>query len=243
MPFIGLSGPLLLGALPRGGPERHGPAVGGARAGRPSRAALWVLYADTFTMAVGFYMLVPLLAFHLLDSVGLSIALIGVLTADRAAQNGLMPIAGWIADRIDYRRAISSECSSGPPASRCSAPREARPHRGIGPGRPRWRPLPPGQLCGVRGARGRAGSRIYATREVVSNVGFVVGPLVGGVLAGLDFAFVSWAPRDCSCGPSSSPWWGSPADCRARGRTASGPSSPTARSCATAGSPAGCGSW
>ena len=76
--------------------------------GRPPRVprqtskALWVLYADTFTMAVGFYMLIPLLAVHFLENLSLTIAFVGVITAVRtASQNGLMPLAGWVADRCE----------------------------------------------------------------------------------------------------------------------------------------------
>lgn len=41
-------------------------------------------------------------------------------------------------------------------------------------------------------AEGRDKVRVYATRELVSNLGFVVGPVVGGLVASLDFSYVSW---------------------------------------------------
>lgn len=160
------------------------------------RGALWVLYGDTFTMAVGFYMLVPLLAYHFLENLGLTIALVGALTALRsAAQNGVMPVSGWVADRIGYRRAIASGVLVRAAGFVVLGVASSLPLLVVG-----------SVLAGLGGALfhpasyaayaalavGRDPVRIYSTRELVSNVGFVVGPMLGGLLAGVDFRWVAF---------------------------------------------------
>ncbi|PFG19597.1 DHA1 family multidrug resistance protein-like MFS transporter [Serinibacter salmoneus] len=159
------------------------------------RHALWVLYADTLTMAVGFYMLVPLLAYHFLENLGLAVAVVGMLAAIRgAAQNGTQPIAGWIADRIGYRTAISGGVLIRASGFAVLGLTESLPILVAG-----------SILAGLGGAlfhpasyaayaafsAGRDQTRVYATRELYSNVGFVLGPMIGGLLAGLEFRWVA----------------------------------------------------
>ncbi len=159
--------------------------------------ALWVLYTDTFTMAVGFYMLVPLLAVHFLDGLGLTIALVGLLSAIRSAsQNGMMPIAGWIADRVDYRRAISigvliRALGFALLGTAQSTPALVAASILTGLGGALFHPASYAAYAAL--AQGQNRVRVYATREMVSNLGFVVGPVVGGLLAGLNFSYVSWS--------------------------------------------------
>lgn len=158
--------------------------------------ALWILYTDTFTMAVGFYMLVPLLAYHFLQNLGLTIAVVGAIAAVRtASQNGMMPVAGWIADRIDYKRAIALGVLI-----------RAVGFAALGSVDSVGLLIAASVLAGLGGAlfhpasyaaysalaAGRDTIRVYSTRELVSNLGFIVGPMLGGLLAGLDFRLVSW---------------------------------------------------
>ncbi|WP_029253967.1 MFS transporter [Paraoerskovia marina] len=162
----------------------------------PRERALWVLYADTLTMAVGFYMLVPLLAYHFLQDLGLTVAVVGALTALRsAAQNGMMPFSGWAADRIGYRRAIAGGVlvralgfvvlgSGG------SVPVLVVGSVLAGLGGALFHPASYAAYAALAGEDDRV--RVYATRELISNVGFILGPMVGGLLAGLDFRWVAY---------------------------------------------------
>ncbi|WP_061961157.1 MFS transporter [Demequina flava] len=159
--------------------------------------ALKVLYADTFTMAVGFYMLVPLLAYHFLEDIGLTIAVVAALTAVRtAAQNGTMPIAGWIADRINFRRAILLGVvirASGFALLGVSDVVEVLVVASLltGLGGALFHPASYGAYAALASSGDRV--RVYSKREVISNVGFVVGPVLGGLLSGVDFQLVTLA--------------------------------------------------
>ncbi|SDD63645.1 MFS transporter, DHA1 family, multidrug resistance protein [Sanguibacter gelidistatuariae] len=158
--------------------------------------ALWVLYTDTFTMAVGFYMLIPLLAIHFLDNLGLSVALVGVLAAVRSfCQHGLMPVSGWIADRIDFRWAISAGVLVR--AVGFALLGSADSVTGLvvasvltGLGGSLFHPASYAAYAAL--TEGLDTVRVYATRELLSNLGFVVGPVVGSAVAGLDFRWVSF---------------------------------------------------
>ncbi|RYV52123.1 MFS transporter [Pengzhenrongella frigida] len=171
------------------GPRRWSPL-------RDTPAALWVLYADTFTMAVGFYMLIPLLALHFLDDLGMSIALVGVLAAVRSAsQQGLMPVSGWIADRVDYRRAICAGVLVRAGGFALLGTVGSTPGLVVasvltGVGGSLFHPASYAAYAAL--ARGRDHVRVYSTRELVSNLGFVVGPVLGGAVAGLNFQWVSY---------------------------------------------------
>ena len=165
--------------------------------GRPrTSTALRVLYIDTFTMAVGFYMLVPLLAVHFLEDLGLTIALVGVVSAVRtAAQDGMMPVAGWVADRVDYRRAIAigvlvRAAGFAMLGTVASTPGLVIASVLTGLGGALFHPASYAAYAAL--ADGSSKVKVYATREMVSNLGFVVGPVVGGLVAGLNFSYVSW---------------------------------------------------
>ncbi|GAA3634878.1 MFS transporter [Microbacterium awajiense] len=162
---------------------------------RRRSVGLKVLYGDTFTMAVGFYMLVPLLAYHFLEDLLLTIGVVAALTAVRtAAQNGLMPIMGWVADRIDFRRAILAGVLIRASGFALLGTAEHVPVLIVasiltGLGGALFHPASYAAYAALAVSSDRV--RVYSTREVISNVGFIVGPLVGGLLAGVDFAMVS----------------------------------------------------
>lgn len=155
-----------------------------------------MLYADTFTMALGFYMLIPLLAYHLLEELALSVAVVGVLAAVRSAsQQGLMPWSGWLADRMDYRRAIAvgvliRAVGFTLLGTATSVPALAVACVLTGAGGSLFHPASYAAYAAL--ARGRDHVRVYATRETLSNLGFVLGPVAGGLMAVLDFRWVCY---------------------------------------------------
>jgi len=158
---------------------------------------LAVLLADTFTMALGFYMLVPLLAFHMLQDIGLTVGVVGVLAAVRSAsQQGMMPWSGALADRLGHRRAIATGVLVRASGFALFAFVESVP--GLvaasvlaGLGGSLFHPASYAAYALLAGERNRVA--VYSLREILSNVGFVIGPLVGGLLAGLDFRWVCLA--------------------------------------------------
>ncbi len=158
---------------------------------------LIVLLADTFTMALGFYMLVPLLALHLLDDLSLTVAVVGVLAAVRSgSQQGLMPWSGMLADRFGHRRAILTGVLVR--ASGFALFGVADSVTGL---------VAASVLAGVGGSLFHPASyamyarlahdgnrvKIYSLREMLSNLGFVAGPLLGGLLWSVGFAWVCLA--------------------------------------------------
>jgi fucose permease len=67
----------------------------------------WVMFMNTFGMAVGFYMMIPLLASYLLHDLLLTVTMVGVISAIRSfSQQGLSVFCGTLADRLGYKRTI-----------------------------------------------------------------------------------------------------------------------------------------
>lgn len=155
---------------------------------------LRVLYADTFVMALGFYMLVPLLAYHLLESLALSLAVVGALSAVRtAAQQGLMPWSGRLADRMDYKRAIAAGVLIRSAGFALLGVADDVPVLAVacvlaGAGGSLFHPASYAAYAALASDRDRV--TVYAARETLSNLGFVLGPVAGGLLAALDFRWV-----------------------------------------------------
>ena len=164
---------------------------------RTASLPLVVLLADTFTMALGFYMLVPLLALHLLEDLSLTVAVVGVLAAVRSgSQQGLMPWSGTLADRFGHRRAILTGVLVRASGFALFGFAESVPAL-----------VAASVLAGVGGSLFHPASyamyarlahdgnrvKIYSLREMLSNLGFVAGPLLGGLLWSVGFAWVCLA--------------------------------------------------
>lgn len=68
---------------------------------------LWTLQLSAFLTNLGFFMLIPLLAVHFTNKLGISLTMAGLLYSVRLfAQQGLMLFGGVIADRFGYRETI-----------------------------------------------------------------------------------------------------------------------------------------
>lgn len=155
---------------------------------------LVVLLADTFTMALGFYMLVPLLALHLLDDLSLTVVLVGVLAAVRSgSQQGLMPWSGTLADRFGHRRAIATGVLVRASGFALFAFVESVPGLVLasvlaGLGGSLFHPASYAMYARLAHDGNRV--KVYSLREMLSNLGFVAGPALGGVLWRVGFSWV-----------------------------------------------------
>ncbi|GAA1725484.1 MFS transporter [Isoptericola hypogeus] len=176
----------------------------------PPRGAMPALYANTFVMATGFYVLVPLLAVHLADGLGFGLALVGLLAGIRAgAQQGLQLPAGILADRWGVRRTIVAGVlvrAGGFAALALATTPVAVGAAGlaVGLGGALFHPASYAAYARLGGAR----PDVFARREALSNAGFVVGPLLGGLLVATGFDVVCWVAAGLFLAAAPLTWWG-----------------------------------
>lgn len=161
---------------------------------RRLKIGLYSMYLDTLVMAIGFYMLVPLLSVYAIDQLGWSTALVGVILAiSSLSQNGFRFLAGLLADKIGYKKAILlgvgirilGYLTFGLfqiPAGFMVAAFIS------GIGGSLFHPASYAIYAVLTEKKGR--SRIYAIREMLSNLGFILGPVIGMYLLKIDFTIV-----------------------------------------------------
>ncbi|KHF41323.1 MDR family MFS transporter [Halalkalibacter okhensis] len=156
---------------------------------------LWVLFFNSFTMAFGFFMLVPLLAVYLLEHLVLSAILVGVIVGVRSfSQQGFMLLGGVVSDRIGYKSIICSGVLIRAFGFLLFGVAEAPMLLFIaailsGLGGALFHPSSYAYYTVLSTKENRA--TVYATREMLSNVGFIFGPVVGAFLLNIDFQWVS----------------------------------------------------
>ncbi|MFE6967817.1 MFS transporter [Isoptericola sp. NPDC057653] len=180
-------------------------------AGRtPPRGAMLALYGNTFVMATGFYVLVPLLAVHLADGLGFGLALVGLLAGIRAgAQQGLQLPAGLLADRWGVRRTIVAgvlvrAAGFGALALATTPVAVGAAGVAVGLGGALFHPASYAAYARLGGAR----PDVFARREALSNAGFVVGPLLGGLLVTTGFDVVCWVAAGLFLAAAPLTWFG-----------------------------------
>ncbi|MFA9432636.1 MFS transporter [Egicoccus sp. AB-alg2] len=175
----------------------------------------WVMFADTFAMAVGFYLLIPLFAYHLLENVALSATVVGVIAAVRSfSQQGLMVWSGALADRIGYRNAICAGVLIRAAGFGLFGVADSVAVFLVGSvlagfGGSLFHPASYATYAVLTDDADRV--TIYSVRELLSNGGFILGPVVGGLLLTYDFRWVCFVSAGLFAATSVLTWFGLPA--------------------------------
>lgn len=155
----------------------------------------WVMFMNTFSMAVGFYMMIPLLASYLLHDLLLTVTMVGVISAIRSfSQQGLSVFCGTLADRLGYKRTILiglfiRTFGFGLFGFVDHIPGLILACFFSGLGAALFQPASYAYYAALSTPENRI--TVYSIREMLSNLGFVVGPILGAVLMGFHFQYVS----------------------------------------------------
>ncbi|WNR44925.1 MFS transporter [Paenibacillus roseipurpureus] len=161
------------------------------------RLPFWVMFMNTFSMAVGFYMMIPLLASYLLNDVMLTVTMVGLISAIRSfSQQGLSVLCGTLADKLGYKRTILIGLFIRSFGFALFGSVDSTPGLIVacffsGLGGSLFNPASYAYYASLSTANNRI--TIYAIREMLSNMGFVVGPVLGALLMGFHFKYVSVA--------------------------------------------------
>jgi hypothetical protein len=153
-----------------------------------------MLVVNQFGVNAGFFMVVPFLATHLSDEIGLTAVVVGLIMGLRVfSQQGLFLVGGFLADRLGPRPVIIAGCALRVVAFGVFAVATSAP----------WVVLAT-VLTGVAGAVFNPAVRTYLISEspgrhaeafsvftAVSNAGSLIGPLIGAALLAVDFRLVS----------------------------------------------------
>ncbi|WP_456276479.1 MFS transporter [Bacillus sp. AK128] len=158
--------------------------------------SLLAMYVDTLLMAIGFYMLVPLLSVYFIHHLHWSISLTGlILAVSGISQNGLRFFCGLLADHIGYKRAILLGVGiriigfvlygvvSHPVGFAIAAFIS-------GIGGAFFHPASFGAYARITSEEMK--TKIFSIRETLSNIGFILGPVIGMFLLQFDFTIVSF---------------------------------------------------
>ena len=168
---------------------------------RERRRGLIVVLGTSFLMWGGFFMVVPLLSVHYVDGLGWAAGSIGVVLGVRqVVQQGLTVAGGALADRLGAKGLIVAGLllrAAGfvwtARAETFSALLAATVLGAVG-GALFEAPLAAGVVALTEEAER---SRFFALQGVVSGLGMTIGPLVGAVLLGIDFAVVALTAAGC----------------------------------------------
>ncbi|MCT9081766.1 MFS transporter [Streptomyces fulvoviolaceus] len=152
--------------------------------------AVRLLLVNQLGVNIGFYLLIPYLATHLTDNLGMSAAVVGVVLGVRnLSQQGLFIIGGSAADRLGARGVIIAGCALRTVGFALFA---------LGDGLPVL--LAASVLSGLAGALFNPAVRAYLAQEagerraeafalfnVFATTGALIGPLLGSALLLVDF--------------------------------------------------------
>ncbi|MEH0631850.1 MFS transporter [Streptomyces bottropensis] len=152
--------------------------------------AVRLLLVNQLGVNIGFYLLIPYLATHLTENLGMSAAVVGIVLGVRnLSQQGLFLIGGSASDRLGARGVIIAGCALRTVGFALFA---------LGDGLPVL--LAASVLSGLAGALFNPAVRTYLSQEsgerkaeafalfnVFATTGALIGPLLGGALLLVDF--------------------------------------------------------
>ncbi|MFE3068823.1 MFS transporter [Streptomyces sp. NPDC059247] len=175
------------------------PAPGPAKAARggvwkQSRSfepAVRLLFLNQLTINLGFYMLMPYLAAHLADGLGMAAWAVGlVLGARNLSQQGMFLVGGALADRFGFKPLIVAGCALrtagfGALAFAQSLPMLIAASLATGLAGALFNPAVRACLAAEAGEERRV--EAFALFNVYYQAGILLGPLVGVALTGVSF--------------------------------------------------------
>ncbi|MFD9035756.1 MFS transporter [Streptomyces sp. NPDC059567] len=171
--------------------EVSAPAKGGIR--RQSRTfepAVRLLFLNQLTINLGFYMLMPYLAAHLADGLGMAAWAVGlVLGVRNLSQQGLFLLGGALADRLGFKPLIVAGCALrtagfGALAFAQSLPVLVAASVATGLAGALFNPAVRAYLAAEAGERR---VEAFALFNTYYQAGILLGPLVGVALTGVSF--------------------------------------------------------
>ncbi|CAM3755151.1 MFS transporter [Nocardiopsis rhodophaea] len=153
-----------------------------------------LLMVNQLTINTAFYMLMPYLAFHLTDSVGMAVWAVGLVLGMRnLAQQGMFLVGGSIADRLGYKPAILAGCALRTAGFAALGFADSLPvlllaSAATGFAGALFNPAVRAYLAADAGDRR---VEAFALFNVFYQTGILVGPLVGMALVAVDFRAVA----------------------------------------------------
>ncbi|MFB6840915.1 MFS transporter [Streptomyces sp. NPDC056361] len=167
-------------------------AKGGVwRQSRTFDPAVRLLFLNQLTINLGFYMLMPYLAAHLADGLGMAAWAIGlVLGARNLSQQGMFLVGGALADRLGFKPLIVAGCALrtagfGALAFAQSLPMLIAASLATGLAGALFNPAVRACLAAEAGEERRV--QAFALFNVHYQAGILLGPLVGVALTGVSF--------------------------------------------------------
>ncbi|WP_306325854.1 MFS transporter [Streptomyces venezuelae] len=168
----------------------------------PARRGLWrqsrtfepavrLLFLNQLTINLGFYMLMPYLAAHLADGLGMAAWAVGlVLGARNLSQQGMFLVGGALADRLGFKPLIVAGCALrtagfGALAFAQSLPMLVAASLATGLAGALFNPAVRACLAAEAGEERRV--EAFALFHVHYQAGILLGPLVGVALTGVSF--------------------------------------------------------
>ncbi|MER8234870.1 MFS transporter [Streptomyces sp. NPDC094049] len=172
------------------GPAKE--ARGGVwRQSRGFEPAVRLLFLNQLTINLGFYMLMPYLAAHLADGLGMAAWAVGlVLGARNLSQQGMFLVGGALADRFGFKPLIVAGCALrtagfGALAFAQSLPMLIAASLATGLAGALFNPAVRACLAAEAGEERRV--EAFALFNVYYQAGILLGPLVGVALTGVSF--------------------------------------------------------